>query len=182
MSPRLRAYVTATVLAAVGVLAWGWPQGFPVDWGHYVAWIVICLVSETMWSNTLSGSATWSLSATAGLSSAVLYGTGAGMWLSALSTLIGDLFVQRKPWVRAAFNTSQVALATGIGGLLFEWLGGRAVTLESQGAVRAALTRHREGRGDFADYLIHELATAQGVSQLHTYDKALLKEAGFIKP
>ena len=133
MSPRLRAYVTATVLAAVGVLAWGWPQGFPVHWGHYVAWIVICLVSETMWSNTLSGSATWSLSATAGLSSAVLYGTGAGMWLSALSTLIGDLFVQRKPWVRAAFNTSQVALATGIGGLLFEWLGGRAAFVLSPG-------------------------------------------------
>lgn len=126
MSNRLRAYVTLAVLAAAGVTALLWPQTFARDWGHYVAWIVICLVSETMWSNTLSGDATWSLSATAGLSSAVLWGPGAGIGISALSTFIGDLFVMRKPWVRALFNTSQIALATATGVLLFERFGGRA--------------------------------------------------------
>ena len=126
MSRRLRAYVALTVLAATAVLALAWPASFARDWGHFVAWIVICLVSETMWSNTLSGSATWSLSATAGLSSAVLWGGPAGMWIAALSTLIADVFVLRKPWVRVAFNASQIALATGVGVLLFDQLGGRA--------------------------------------------------------
>jgi signal transduction histidine kinase len=125
MSLRLRAYVTATVVAAVAVLSLGWPPAFAHDWGHYVAWIVICLVSETMWSYTLSGGGTCSLSATVGLASAVLWGAGAGLWISALSTLIADLFVLRKPWVRATFNASQIAVATGVGGLLFQVLGGR---------------------------------------------------------
>jgi signal transduction histidine kinase len=126
MSRRLRLYVAGTVLAAAAVLALGWPDRFASDWGHYVAWVVICLVSETMWSNTLSGAATWSLSATVGLSSAVLWGSGAGIWISALSTLIADLFVLRKPPVRVTFNAGQVALATWLGASLFEVLGGRA--------------------------------------------------------
>ncbi len=125
MSRRLRLYIAATLAAAVAVLAWGWPDRFTTDWGHYVAWVVICLVSETMWSNTLSGAATWSLSATAGLSSAVLWGNGAGIWISALSTLVADLFVLRKPLVRVAFNAGQIAVATAVGATLFEWLGGR---------------------------------------------------------
>ena len=66
MSGRLRAYVTLTVFSAVSVLALLWPQTFARDWGHYVAWIVICLVSDTMWRNASSGTATWSLSSTAG--------------------------------------------------------------------------------------------------------------------
>ena len=136
MSRRLRAYVAATILAAAAVLALGWPQAFMHDWGHYVAWVVICLVSETMWSNTLSGTSTWSLSATAGLSSAVLWGSGAGIWVSALSTLIADLFVLRKPWVRVAFNAAQIAVATAVGSLLFEGLGGRlALPATPGGAV-----------------------------------------------
>ena len=106
MSGRLRAYITATILAAMVVLVVAWPQSFARDWGHYLAWVVICLVSETMWSNTLSGTSTWSLSATAGLSSAVLLGGGAGIWISALSTLVADLFVLRKPAVRVAFNNT----------------------------------------------------------------------------
>src|SRR5262249_20241540 len=125
MSRGLRLYVAATLLAAVAVLVTFWPQAFTRDWGHYVAWIVICLGSGTMWSNTISGGATWSLSATAGLSSAVLWGTGAGIWISALSTLIADLFVLRKPWVRVAFNAGQIAVATAVGALLFQFLGGR---------------------------------------------------------
>ena len=88
MSGRLRAYVTLTVLSAVSVLALLWPQTFARDWGHYVAWIVICLVSDTMWSNASSGTATWSLSNTAGLSSAVLWGTGAGICVAAASTFV----------------------------------------------------------------------------------------------
>jgi signal transduction histidine kinase len=126
LSGRLRAYVIATVLVAAALLAVSGPPSFARDWGHYVAWVVICLVSETMWSNTLSGTATYSLSATAGLSSAVLWGTEAGIWIAVSTNLIADLFVQRKPWVRASFNSGQIAVATWLGATLFELLGGRA--------------------------------------------------------
>ena len=136
MSPRLKAYVTATVVAAVAVLAIGWPHAFTRDWGHYVAWVVICLVSETLWNNTISGGATISLSATVGLSSTVLWGAGAGLWISAFSTFIADLFVLRKPLVRVAFNSAQVALATAVGAIVFQLLGGRvALPVAAGGAV-----------------------------------------------
>src|SRR5262249_60439592 len=87
--------------------------------------IGICRGSEAVWSNPMSGGATWSLWATAGLSSAGLWGPGAGLWISALSTLVADLFVLRKPLVRVAFNAGQIAVATGVGAMLFQWLGGR---------------------------------------------------------
>jgi len=125
MSSRLKAYVGATLIAAIAVLALAWPRAFAHDWGHYVAWVVICLVSETMWNNTLSGDSTWSLSATAGLASAVLWGPGAGIWISALSTLIADWLVLRKPWIRVAFNAGQISVATWVGAMFFAWLGGR---------------------------------------------------------
>ena len=53
---------------------------------------------------------------------------------------------------------------------------------ESPRVFSKAVDRYREGRGDFADYLIREIAAAQDVEALHTFDKTLLKEAGFSKP
>ena len=111
MSPRLRAYVVATVLAAAGVMAFVRPQDLAHTWGHLVAWAAMCVVSERLSTRTESG-ATWSLAATVGLASAVVWGIGAGVWVSALSTLVADVAVHRKPAVRVAFNTSQIALAT----------------------------------------------------------------------
>ena len=35
------------------------------------------------------------------------------------------------------------------------------------------------GKGDFADYVIRELARKEGCSEVVTFDKVLLKEAGF---
>jgi hypothetical protein len=131
MSLRLRLYVLATVLVAGALLVIGFPRAFAVDWGHYVAWVVICLVSETMWSNTISGAATWSLSATAGLSSAVLWGPGAGLWISALSTLIADLSCPATA-VRVACLPGRVAT----GWASVQWLGrGVALPLATGGGI-----------------------------------------------
>ena len=124
MSLRLRAYVVATVLAAAAILVLARPAHLHDAWGHYLAWAVMCVVSEGLWTRTESG-ATWSLAATVGLASVVVWGTGAGVWVSALSTLVADLLVHRKPVVRVAFNTAQIALATVLAGMLFERLGGR---------------------------------------------------------
>lgn len=140
MSPRLRAYVVATVLAAMAVMALAQPHALALEWGHYLAWAVLCVLSEMLWSTTTSG-ATWSLAATVGLSSAVVWGTEAGVWVSALSTLVADLAVHRKPWVRAAFNTSQIALATALAGGLFDALGGRAALAGVSGASLQASAR-----------------------------------------
>jgi len=136
MSLRLRIFVGLTTLAALALLGVNVPPMLRVDWGHFVAWTVICLVSETMWTQNLSGSGTWSLAAAACLSTIVLWGTESGMWIGALSTLIADLFVARKPWVRAAFNAGQITLTSWCAGMLFEMLGGRAALPVAAGGAQ----------------------------------------------
>jgi signal transduction histidine kinase len=124
MSPRLRLYVTATGLAALALLATHLPPGLAQLGPHAIAWIVICLVSETMWTDSMTGAATLSHAAVAGLSAVVLWGPVAGMWIAGVSTLVADLFVQRKPWVRATFNASQIVLTSWLAGHAFTGLGG----------------------------------------------------------
>jgi signal transduction histidine kinase len=125
VSRRLLLYLAATGLIAVTLLATRVPPALAGSWAHYVAWIVICLVSETMWSASMSGAATWSLAATAGLSAVVLWGPEAGMWIAGSSTLIADLFVRRKPWVRATFNSAQIIIVSWLAGIAFAALGGQ---------------------------------------------------------
>lgn len=134
MSPRLRAYVAVVWFAAAALLAWQWPAVAGREWAHILAWTAICLLTETLWSATLSGTATWSLSATVGLSSAVVWGTGAGMWVSSLSTLVADRFVLKKSWLRTSFNAAQVAIATAAAGLAFDALGGHRALVRSGSA------------------------------------------------
>lgn len=43
-----------------------------------------------------------------------------------------------------------------------------------------ALEAYDEGRGDFADYVIREHARAHGCDAVATFDRALLKEPGFL--
>lgn len=43
-----------------------------------------------------------------------------------------------------------------------------------------ALESFEEGKGDFADYLIREHARAAGHQQVATFDRALLREGGFV--
>lgn len=45
--------------------------------------------------------------------------------------------------------------------------------VEAEGAVRAALGRTREGKGDFADYLIGEMNMAHGCRATASFDRAL---------
>jgi signal transduction histidine kinase len=135
VSLRLRIYVFATMAVALALLGTHVPPTLGASWGHFVAWTVICLVSETMWTPNLSGAGSWSLAAAACLSATALWGTGAGMWIGVLSTLIADLFVQRKPWVRASFNAAQGALALWAAGGLFTLLGGRAALPVSAGGA-----------------------------------------------
>jgi signal transduction histidine kinase len=143
MSPRFRAFLVATIVAALALLGTHVPPAFATQWGHLVAWIVICLVSETMWSATMAGDSTVSLSSTAGLSAIVLFGSSAGIWVSMTSTLLGDLFVQRKPAIRAVFNAAQISVAAWLSSAAFLALGGRLALPSGPGGValdRAAAT------------------------------------------
>ncbi len=157
MSVRLRLYVALVILAAIVLLGIAMPDDFAIRWPHYLAWVLVCVFSETLWLNTLSGAGTLSMASIANLATAILWGQEAAMWITAVSSLLAELLVQRKPWVRAAFNAAQIAITLWVASAVFAMLGGPAAGLESAGApvgTKAALGLALPMLGLFAGYLL----------------------------
>jgi signal transduction histidine kinase len=139
VSKRLRLYLVAAGFGAAIVLAANVPADLPTMWIHYAIWTALCVLSETMWISTLSGSGTWSMSSTAILATVVLYGHGAPIWIAAISTPIAELVVQHKPWVRAYFNSAQIAITLWAASSVFVLLGGPEHGLASLGVISAGV-------------------------------------------
>jgi signal transduction histidine kinase len=131
MSARLRLYVALVILSAVVLLGFQVPHDLATRWPHYVAWVLVCVLSETLWLNTLSGAGTLSMASIANLATAILWGPVPAMWITAASSLLAELIVQRKPWIRAAFNAAQITITMWVAGSVFALLGGPARGLES---------------------------------------------------
>lgn len=54
------------------------------------------------------------------------------------------------------------------------------IVVEHADEVHRALEAHARGKGDIADYLIRERALSSGCDEVATFDRALLKEPGFL--
>ena len=130
MSLRLRLFVGAVVLVGVVLLGVYLPADLPLRWVHYGAWVLICVISESLWLPALSGAGTVTMASSAGLASMVLWGQSAASWIGAVSTVLAELFVLRKPWVRASFNGAQIAITTWLACGAFALLGGPRGGLE----------------------------------------------------
>jgi len=126
VSRRLAIYVVAVGLAAAAVLGFSVPPGLGALAGHYLAWVLICVLSELMWLSTISGEGTWSLSSSALLAAVMLWGHAAAMWIACVSTVLAEFLVLRKPWTRAWFNSAQMALTVWAAGWAFVLCGGPA--------------------------------------------------------
>jgi hypothetical protein len=131
---RLRLYVALVILSAVVLLGFSIPHDLASRWPHVIAWVLVCVFSETLWLNTLSGAGTLSMASVANLATLILWGRESAMWITAVSSLLAELIVQRKPWIRAAFNSAQIAITLWVAGAVFAIFGGPAAGLESAGA------------------------------------------------
>jgi signal transduction histidine kinase len=136
VSLRLRLYVLVVGLVAAAVLAYVFPElresrGSFAPLLHYGLWVLICVIAESLWLNTMSGAGTVTMASTAGLATAILWGVGPATWIVAVSTAIAELFVLKKPVVRALFNTSQAAITIFAAATVFTWLGGPEDGVES---------------------------------------------------
>ncbi|HYM80669.1 MAG TPA: ATP-binding protein [Candidatus Limnocylindria bacterium] len=141
MSPRLKVFVTFVCVVALGLVATNLPDRLESHWGHYVGWTVICLLSELLWLSTLSGESTVSMASSANLATLMLWGRGPAMAIAALSTLFANVFIQRKPPERAAFNASQSVITMWSVGAVWSLLGGSHEGL----GVRGRLTLGETG-------------------------------------
>jgi predicted nucleic-acid-binding protein len=54
--------------------------------------------------------------------------------------------------------------------------------ITSSDRVSRCVRAFADGRGDFADYVIREHARDAGYDEVATFDRALLKQDGFISP
>jgi predicted nucleic-acid-binding protein len=80
-------------------------------------------------------------------------------------------------WVLVgAYKTPKAELV----GVIRQLLRARQLELENKDALLRAVDAFEQGRGDLADYVIRETAFVHGCEAVATFDKALLKEPGFI--
>jgi predicted nucleic-acid-binding protein len=69
-----------------------------------------------------------------------------------------------------------------IAAVLARLIRARSLLFDSTERLARAIERHRIGKGDFADYLVSEHAAARDCEHVVTFDRALLREAGFEAP
>jgi len=92
---------------------------------------------------------------------------------------ISDVVMCETVWVlSSAYRFSRPEIVDVLGDLLRA----RSVVFTSTDRLFRSLDAFRKGKGDFADYLIRELAYAAGAGTVVTFDRQLLKEPGFSKP
>jgi signal transduction histidine kinase len=132
VSRKLVAYLVAVDAVALLLLGLSLPHELRTYWPHYVGWTVISLLSELLWLKTLSGEATASMASTANVATLMLWGRGSGMWIAALSTLLANIFFQRKPWERATFNAAQAVITMWATAWLWRMLGGPEIGLVAE--------------------------------------------------
>ncbi len=65
---------------------------------------------------------------------------------------------------------------------LKQLLHAKHLCFDDEDCLNRGLHAYEQGRGDFSDYLIREHAMVKGCVEVKTFDKALLREAGFTAP
>lgn len=108
-------------------------------------------------------------------------GAAARRWMTAHQSrgiLVDHIVLVELVWVLRARYRQPRAEITRVIELL---LGTGGIVIPDEPAVRAALAGFKSGRGDFADHLIRERASAHGFAPLATFDEGLHGMKGFAK-
>jgi predicted nucleic-acid-binding protein len=92
---------------------------------------------------------------------------------------LSDVTLCEAVWVlESAYGVSKAEILATLASLVRV----RQLRFRDSEVIERALTRFSAGKGDFADYVIAECARSEGCDQVVTFDKALLKEPGFLRP
>lgn len=92
---------------------------------------------------------------------------------------VSDIVLCETVWVLlSAYEVSRGAVAD----ILSQLFAANHLRFSDVDGLRRALAGFIAGKGDFADYVIKEHARAAGCDRVATFDRALLKEAGFVAP
>lgn len=90
---------------------------------------------------------------------------------------VSDVAMCEIAWVLgSAYELSRSEIASGLRQLLHA----AQLRFRNADALRRALDDYAARRGDFADYVVRETAREAGCSDVATFDRALLKDPGFV--
>ena len=92
---------------------------------------------------------------------------------------VSDVVICETVWV--LLSAYQVSRAE-VGDILGQLLKATHLSFRDVDGLARALDGFSAGKGDFADYVIKEHARAAGCERVATFDRALLKEEGFVAP
>ena len=92
---------------------------------------------------------------------------------------VSEIVMCETVWVlSSAYSFSRIEIVDALSNLLRA----KHLVFTSSDRLARSLDAYSHGHGDFADYLIREHARAAGAETVATFDKALLKEVGFVEP
>jgi len=92
---------------------------------------------------------------------------------------VSDVVLCELVWVlQVSYRIERKAIMEVLTQLFFA----RHILFASHDRISRTLDAFRAGRGDFADYLVREHARTAGCPAVATFDRALLKEDGFVSP
>ncbi|HEU4382944.1 MAG TPA: type II toxin-antitoxin system VapC family toxin [Anaeromyxobacteraceae bacterium] len=93
--------------------------------------------------------------------------------------LVSEVVPCELVWVlESAYGFARAEIA----GALRDLLAVRALRYLRLDALQRALAAYSSGRGDFADYVVREVARDAGCKAVATFHRAILKEPGFVEP
>lgn len=95
------------------------------------------------------------------------------------SLYVSDVVLCEFVWVlQAAYRFSRATIAQTLARLLQT----RSLSFRDTPALARAVESFSAGKGDFADYVVLAHARTVGCEGVATFDRALLKEPGFVAP
>ena len=124
MSQALVAYV-AIVTAVGGFILSGSVESFlALGWAPLVIWIVVSLIAESLWLQTITGKAMESMASAVDISLLVLLGYKPAVCIVAIAFALANVFFSKRVWYKAIFNAGQNVIALTMAGIAYSLLGG----------------------------------------------------------
>jgi hypothetical protein len=135
----LRAYVVATVVAGLAMLAYVSGDLQSLDWhprslANLILWSVMIAVAAMSPIPLPRGGATVTVTSALDFAAILIFGPAIACWFGVMSDLLTNVAVKRNPPHKVAFNVGQVVLSIGTAGLVYQSFGGRigaAFTLDA---------------------------------------------------
>ncbi|MCP4546177.1 MAG: HD-GYP domain-containing protein [bacterium] len=114
-------YISISLIGYFGLFFWS-QRLDSSRWLEYAIFILLTVIADLVNVTLPHGGASISVSTPITFSSIVIFGPYAAAWMEAVSAIIVEGLVSRRPLSKIFFNVPVLALATGLAGIVFQAL------------------------------------------------------------